>query len=65
MPNLEFILEWLHFLAVGAIKFVMPANAGIQVRFFVRAQIRLDSGLRRNDGRRVTFRATKSPPRAC
>jgi hypothetical protein len=55
----------LHFLAVGAIKFVMPANAGIQVRFFVRAQIRLDSGLRRNDGRRVTFRATKSPPRAC
>jgi hypothetical protein len=50
MPNLEFILGWLHFLAVGAIKFVMPANAGIQVRFRFEFQKRLYSGLRRNDG---------------
>jgi hypothetical protein len=31
-------------------KFVMPANAGIQVRFRFEFQKRLYSGLRRNDG---------------
>jgi hypothetical protein len=31
-------------------KFVMPVNAGIQVRFRFNFQNRLDSGFRRNDG---------------
>ena len=41
-------------------KFVMPANAGIQVRFRFNFQNRLDSGFRRNDGNKKMSRSTKS-----
>jgi len=34
-------------------KFVMPANAGIQVGFRFKFKNRLDSGVRRNDGKRL------------
>ncbi len=42
--------------------FVMPANAGIQVRFQFTIKNRLDSGFRRN-GARVDFQSTNSEPR--
>ena len=34
----------------SGLEFVMPANAGIQVRFSLTFKNRLDSGFRRNDG---------------
>ena len=40
--------------------FVMPANAGIQVRFRYKLKRRLDSGFRRKDGIRVDFQSTNS-----
>ncbi len=33
----------------------MPAAAGIQVRLRLRTERRLDSGVRRNDGKQVVF----------
>jgi len=40
----------------------MPANAGIQVRLVFKFKTRLDSGFRRNDGKRVDFESTNSEP---
>jgi len=42
--------------------FVMPANAGIQVRFRCKFTSLLDSGFRRKDGIRVDFQSTNSEP---
>ena len=44
--------------------FVMPANAGIQVRFRSKFKNRLDSGFRRKDGIRVDFQSTNQNPSA-
>jgi len=43
----------------GEVKFVMPAKAGIQVRFRFKFQNRLDSGFRRNDGNKSRLSVDK------
>jgi hypothetical protein len=55
--HLMSLLETVEFPRLQADSgFVMPAQAGIQVRFQFQYK-RLDSGLRRNDGRRVDFQS--------
>jgi hypothetical protein len=41
-------------------RFVMPAKAGIHLRLYCKAKEILDSGLRRNDERKVGFQSTNS-----
>jgi hypothetical protein len=45
--------------ALGEVKVVMPATAGIQVRLRIKFKNRLDSGLRRNDANESRLRVDK------